>query len=184
MLYLNGCAVHGIPFLPQLCCQSPEKPRSSKLDHSCGFLFLGHGGLVCSMHAIPWTQKSCKSWRDTNKNICIAPCSKSLLAQGPGQNLFPSPIVCLTASKDTPVYRGVCCYVPISSSVFSAHSNLPARPASPGARNRGLGPGLSSVESCPRWREDTHTNTGEMVARRRRENCLYTQTKYCSDGVQ
>ena len=137
-------------------------------------LVTGDWCALCSMHAIPWTQKSCKSWHDTNKNICIAPCSKSLLAQGPGQNLFPSPIVCLTATKDTPVYRGVCCYVPISSSVFSAHSNLPARPASPGAGNRCLGPGLSSVESCPRWREDTHTNTAEMVARRRRENYLYT----------
>lgn len=165
--------MHGIPFLPQLCCQSPEKPRSSKLDHSCGFLFLGHGGLVCSMHAIPWTQKSCKSWHDTNKNICIAPCSKSLLAQGPGQNLFPSPIVCLTATKDTPVYRGVCVVMFRLAPQFSQLTQI-SRPGLPGAGNRCLGPGLSSVESCPRWREDTHTNTGEMVARRRRENYLYT----------
>ena len=88
--------MHRIPFLPRLCCQSPEKP-CSKLDHSWGFLSLVTRD-VCAMHAIPWTQKSCKSWRDTNKNICIAPCSshcQPLVAW----NLFSSPGVCLPATK-------------------------------------------------------------------------------------
>ena len=169
--------MHRIPFLARLCCQSPEKP-CSKLDHSCGFRLLVTRD-VCAMHAIPWTQKSCKSWRDTNKNICIAPaqvivCCQPLVVG----NLFSSPGVCLQPLS----------HPHVSDELLSLLSSLFK---SAGAARLGLelepGPGSElSWETAAVKSGAWNCYTGDMPQEKMiyRENYLFILEIYCSDVIQ
>ena len=167
--------MHRIPFLARLCCQSPEKP-CSKLDHSCGFRLLVTRD-VCAMHAIPWTQKSCKSWRDTNKNICIAPAQVIVSPWWPG-TCSPHP-ECVSQPLSLPH---------VSDELLSLLSSLFK---SAGAARLGLelepGPGSElSWETAAVKSGAWHYYTGDMPQEKMiyRENYLFSLEIYCSDVIQ